>query len=383
MGGSGSRGRPRVALYLHRFQEDSPTGIHRYAIELATALAAAPSEFDLELMSGRSAATPATDFPMRLTHPIAPRRPLHLCWMLAGRPRFERVAGKLDLLHSLLPFAPIRSAAPQVSTIHDLLAIQHPEWHPGLVGDGIRRAIHFQSRNAAAIIAPSEVVAIELRSVLGVDPDRITVVPEAASGVFARPVRRQARELVADRYGGPDRRYLITVGAVSERKNLELLFAALAVLSGRMTDPPLLFVVGPDGIGAAGIHDGPKQHGVAHLVRFTGWVPSDVLAALMSDAVALTHPSWYEGFGLTPLEAMVAGIPVVASTRGSVPEVVGDAALLAEPDDPEAWATAIERMLAEPSMREDLIARGRARAAEFTWENTARLTLDVYRKVLE
>lgn len=383
MTGSAGSTRPRVALYLHRLREESPTGIHRYAIELATALAAEPPEFDLELMSGRTAAAPAGDFPMRLSHPAVPRRALHLSWMLTGRPRVERVAGRLDLLHSLLPFAPMRSSAPQVTTIHDLLAIQHPEWHPGLVGEGIRKAIRFQSRNAAAIITPSAVVATELQSTLGVAPERITVVPEAASGLFARATSREARDRVTSRHGGADRPYLITVGAVSERKNLEVLFAALGVLSARSADPPLLFVVGPDGVGSTAIRESPARHGIAPLVRFTGWVSSEDLAALMSGAVALTHPSLYEGFGLTPLEAMVAGVPVVASTRGSVPEVVGDAALLAEPDDPEAWATAIERLLGEPSMREDLIARGRARAAEFSWERAARQTLEVYRKVLQ
>jgi glycosyltransferase involved in cell wall biosynthesis len=141
-------------------------------------------------------------------------------------------------------------------------------------------------------------------------------------------------------------------------------------------------VAGGDDVGAAAVHRAPERYGVADLVRFTGWIPTADLVPLMSGAVALVHPSWYEGFGLTPLEAMVAGIPVIASPRGSVPEVVGEAALLAAPDEPEEWATAIERMVTEPSLRADLADRGRARSSEFSWENAARQTLEVYRKVL-
>jgi glycosyltransferase involved in cell wall biosynthesis len=381
---SGSKGsRPRVVLYLHRLQVATPTGVHRYAIELSRALGGEEAEFDIELCSGRTTdAGPLPKMPLPLTHPRAPRKPLHLAWMLTGRPSPERLIGPMDLFHSLLPLGPVRTKAPQVATIHDLIAVHHPDWHPGLAGDGIRRAIRFQSETAAAIIVPSQATANDLQEMYGVGPDRIAITPEAPSGFFATPCPPERQRTVQEGYDVGTRPYVIAIGAVSERKNLEVLMLALAALRDRGVNPPDLVIAGPDDVGAAAVREAPRRHSVDDLVRFAGWVPPDDLLALLAGATALVHPSWYEGFGLTPLEAMTAGVPVIASTRGSVPEVVGDAGLLAAPDKPEEWADGLEILLSRPERRAELVDRGRHRAATYSWEKAARQTLAVYRKVL-
>lgn len=371
--------RPRVALYIHQLPIANPTGVHRYAIELAEALVRTSTDLAVELCSGRTPGRADPDLEVPVTHPSAPRRPLHLAWTLTSRPGIERVVGRLDLLHLSLPTFPIRSAAPQVITIHDLLPYHHPDWYEPFPRWTFRRAVEFHVRAAAAIITPSQVVADDVVGTLGVDPARIAVIHEGVTGALAAGIDSAAAAAVVRSMDVPDRPFLATVGAVMARKNLEVVIRALARLG---SDAPDFVVVGGDGLGADAVRAAVDECGVADRVHFVGRLSDPDLRAVLDRASALVHPSRYEGFGLTPLEAMAAGLPVIASRAGSLPEVLGSAAWLVDPDDEAAWASAVETVLGDPATAERLRRAGAAHVADFTWERAAELTAEVYRRTL-
>jgi glycosyltransferase involved in cell wall biosynthesis len=180
------------------------------------------------------------------------------------------------------------------------------------------------------------------------------------------------------RLGLPER-FVLNVGTVEPGKNRETLLRALALLRGRGLAHALV-VVGQRGWLAERPDTAAARLGVAEAVRYTGYLPDSDLPLVYNLAEAFVFPSWREGFGLPPLEAMACGTPVVSSDRPAMPEVLGDAALYAPPDRPDAIADALARVLTDAGLRDDLRARGLARAAGYSWERAARETLAVYRR---
>jgi glycosyltransferase involved in cell wall biosynthesis len=240
-----------------------------------------------------------------------------------------------------------------------------------------KRALQHALRHASAFVSVSESVADEAAGRLGIKRSRIHVVHNGVSPAFFEATPNAVLEEACRRQGVEPGQYLIVVGSVSTRKNLTPVIEALSPSHG----PPLV-VVGPDGHGSATVHDLVRARGLEGRVLFTGWVPSADLNALVKGALALLHPSHEEGFGMTPLEGMAAGVPTAVSREGSLPEVVGDASLLTGCDDVEGWRSVIERLVDDEALRADLVRRGRQRVAQFTWERTAERTMEVHRSVL-
>jgi len=167
------------------------------------------------------------------------------------------------------------------------------------------------------------------------------------------------------------------VGTLQPRKNLSILVEAWDMLRARVAQPPMLLLAGKRGWLYDGLLQAVQSRGLGDLIKFADYVEREDLPALYSGALALTFPSLYEGFGLPALEAMSCGTPVLASTASSVPEVVGDAGILLDPNDAGAWADAVERIMQDGALREELSRKGLARAAQFTWERCARQTMRV------
>jgi glycosyltransferase involved in cell wall biosynthesis len=276
---------------------------------------------------------------------------------------------------------PLPTRAPLAVTIHDVLPLTHPQWYTRSQRWTNRAALRNAVDHAAAIIVPSEAVAQDLLEHLGLARDRVTVVPEGVTGSFVQPTDPSVARRLLSRLGVEGGRYLLAVGQVAPRKNLPRLFEALAVMASRGCRPPVLVVAGGDGPGAFDIKAWPERLGVAPYVRWAGHVPDEDAAILVQNARALVHPSLYEGFGLTPLEAMAAGTPVVASAAGSLPEVVGDCGLLLDPGRASMWADAVERVMADDEWCVDASRRGAARAARFTWAAAAAATREVYASI--
>lgn len=354
-----------AGLYIHRLVE-SATGVQRYAVELAAGLAGLDG-IDVTLLAGadetqgRGAGVPVTAL-------AGNGRRRHLQWALLHRPMLEKLVNGYDVVHLVTPAFPLPTRAPLVVTIHDLLPFEHPEWYERGPRWAFGRAISYAADHAAKIIVPSGVVGRQVVERLGVEQDRVVVVPEGVS-------ERVAPTGATSTGSSPGRPYLLAVGALIERKNLAVVIDALATL-----DPlaaPDLLIVG-EGEHRAALEQAIESHRLTARVRLLGRVSDDVLAGLLAGALGLVHPALFEGFGLTIVEAMRAEVPVLASTAGSLPEVVGDAGVLLDPLDSDAWAAAIQRLASDEDWRGELVARGRDRAADFTWERAARLTAEVY-----
>jgi glycosyltransferase involved in cell wall biosynthesis len=233
---------------------------------------------------------------------------------------------------------------------------------------------------AAAVTADSQATAADLVELLGVPPARISVVPGAVEPRFRREERPDVLAAMDRLYGG-ERPFVLTVGKLEPRKNLRRLIEAFAAVRTELEGAPRLLIGGGQGWLYEGLYEVAIDLGLTDEVVFLGFVPDDHLPALLSLATAFVYPSLYEGFGLPVLEALACGAPTACSNTSSLPEVAGDAALLFDPTDPAAIGAALKRLVNDPDLRRTLAARGPARAAQFTWEDSARRLLEVYRRV--
>ncbi len=375
----------RIALVGHRLAELAPTGIGRYYTEIARGLAelADPATHHYVVASTREGRSPAWVPPaLELRTLGGPRKARALAWGLLERPSVDGALGHPDLVHLLQTWAPLPTSAPLVATVHDLLPMLQPQWHGRMESWSFRRSVAQVAERAALIIVPSAHTAAVVTEHLAVAPDRLRVVPMAVGDEFRRRPTPEEVTTTCAHHGVEPGRYLLTIGTVSERKNLSVVLRGLAGTDPALLGDPALLVAGPLGRGFAAIEAEAARLGLVDRIRFAGFVPDAELPVLLAASLALVHPSRDEGFGMTPLEAMASGVPALASAAGSVPEVAGAAAVLLDPEDPDAWAAAITEVAADPERRFALVAAGLRHEAAFTWRRTAAATLAVHDEVL-
>jgi glycosyltransferase involved in cell wall biosynthesis len=293
--------------------------------------------------------------------------------------RWDRV----DLYHSLGFFLPALWFGKAVVTIHDIHPVMFPEYwnRPGTRRSylALRAHIPISLRRAARILTPTEYTRRTICQRFGIPAERIVVTPEAADPCFFAPSSDAEIQAVERRFGAGE--FFLYVGALSPLKNLEGLVDAFARLRRRPSGRPLRLVL--VGAPAGRYHDLAlrpliERLGVADAITHARYVDDTTLRALYRRAVALILPSFVEGFGLPVLEAMASGTAVVISRTPALCEVADEAALSVDPREPDALAAAMERLLTEPELRRSLIAAGRTRASSFSWDRTARRTLEVY-----
>jgi alpha-1,3-rhamnosyl/mannosyltransferase len=229
------------------------------------------------------------------------------------------------------------------------------------------------------VITDSQAVRTEVINTLGLPPEKVVAVPLAAGSDF-HPRKGAELKPLLDRWDLVPGSYLLFTGALEPRKNLVRLLEAVAVLRARRRDGPPLVLAGPPGWRNREIRE--RIEAAAGSARYLGHVSREDLAALVAGCAAFVMPSLYEGFGLPVLEAMASGVPVVTSRGGALEEVAADAAVLIDPLDRDAIAAGIEKVLEDSALRETLVQKGFARAAQFTWERTARETLAVYEQAI-
>jgi len=296
---------------------------------------------------------------------------------------------KPDLVHVPLNRVPLLMIRPYVVTIHDMVGLFYGEQKLSAAHMQLRR---FRFRRGLAranrVIAVSEATKRDVENLMGVPSRLITRVYNAPDpGFLERDPAAAAEERrgTMERYQ-IDRPFLLYAGAIRHHKNIPRLVEAFAVLREQLAAHPVygdlrLVIIGDTISQYPTVRQAVHKSKVEHAVRFLGFVPFETLRCFYEAAAAFVFPSQYEGFGLPPLEAMACGTPVVTSNVSSLPEVVGDAAMLVNPGNVFDIARGIHEALTDEPLRTELIHRGRAQAARFSWERTARQVLEIYQDV--
>ncbi|HEY7834444.1 MAG TPA: glycosyltransferase family 1 protein [Ktedonobacterales bacterium] len=375
------------------FLQDPGSGTGQYTRHLLEALGRVDGANDYVILSPR-------DVPDR------PETPSTFEWQTAPVGRLERGGRNVEklvweqytfpaaakrqrarLMH-IPHFAPplLTHGIPAVVTIHDVITLRLPAYRASPAAAAYAQLVARAAKQSAMVIAVSEYSKRDIMELLGLAEDRIRVVYEAPAPRYRRVVDAERLSEARARYGLSERFVLCTAG-LDQRKNIATLVGAFAALYHDLGDPDLRLFISGD----------PKRLGSSPL--FPDWRPlaatlgvaDQVICAyiaeadkplLYSAASCFVYPSLYEGFGLPPLEAMACGAPVICSERTSLPEVVGRAGILVNPEDPDALGAAMRRVLTSAELRDDLRARALAHVKRFTWGQVAVETSGVYAEVL-
>ncbi|GAB4477482.1 MAG: glycosyltransferase family 1 protein [Anaerolineae bacterium] len=317
----------------------------------------------------------------------APTQQRVTCWTPAHH-RLERLAlaaellpHRLDLLHSPDYIPPYSTGFRQVISVHDLTFLRYPQYmtaeslayYAGHIHDAVRRADH--------ILTDTEAIRTEIIDLLSVPPERVTAIPLGVHARF-RPLDQEAIRGTLSRFSLTPG-YILFVGTIEPRKNISGLLRAYARLRADLPDLPPLVLAGSRGWLYKDIFRTHDDLGLAGDTRWLHEFTAEDLPALYNGAAVFCLPSFYEGFGFPPLEAMACGVPVVVSNCSSLPEVVGEAGVLIDPNDVDSIADGLRRVLLDGEAAANLRERGLKRAALFQWSRTAGETLAIYRQVLE
>lgn len=350
------------------------TGVGEYIHGLASALGilasagAAPARDDVAIFSSSwkdrldTTALP----PVPWVDRRIPVRVLTLLWNRFEWPPVEMLTGRgFDVVHSANPLLVPARAAAQVVTIHDLDFLTHPEWTRAEIRRDYPALVKTHADRADRVIVSSRYAAGQVEHTLEVAAEKIAVCPAGAPDWTPRQSQ-------------PETGYILFLGTLEPRKNVGILLDAYRVLTSRSGRVPDLVLAGSSTPAAAPWLEALRHAPFAGRARYLGYVPDAQRRSLYEGAAVLVVPSFEEGFGLPVLEAMAAGVPVVASNRGSLPEVLGEAGILIEPDDAEAVADAIRNVTGEPELAMRMVACGIERAKTYTWDRTARAALGAY-----
>jgi glycosyltransferase involved in cell wall biosynthesis len=370
----------KVAVQVDQLFFQVPGGIGTYIRNLVPAMAAREPALQLTLFHARFGSPTSPERWLRdhrveeLQQPI---RSLYPRWALFGRPSLPPALRGAEIVHATNHAAvpPVRDGQRLVVTVHDLAF----EYFPGMFPRGWRimykAGLRAAVKRADAIVTPSRSTAEDVLSRTHVDPEKLHVVPLAS----ALPGGTLEVDEVLARLKIPAP-FVLSVGTLEPRKNLVRLVRAYRRVAANGY-PHALVLVGPLGWHHESLMRELALHGPGEIVM-TGSLSEDELDAVYRAADVFVYPSVYEGFGLPVVEAMARGIPTVASTTSSVPEVAGGAAVGVNPRSVREIAHAIESVVSDIDLADRLAARGRAQAERFSWDETARLTLEVYEKVL-
>lgn len=367
------------ALFLHH----PHSGTGRYLERLITEM---PGDIALDLLAARALPPlePRWSEVSRLNTPFDSRPALAKIWyeqVSAPEAARRRANG---VLHVPYFAPPLRSPVPVVVTVHDLVPVLRPEYRQTAAQRLYTLLVCRGLRAARRIITDSDASRRDLERVLHISPSVVRVIPLAVDARF-RPVAPREQDAMSglrSRLSVPGP-YVHYLGGLDRRKNVQGLIAAFARLKRERQVPHHLVIVGATRTDNPLFYDprpDVERLGLTDCVRMIDRVSDEEARALHAGSDAFVFPSLYEGFGLPPLEALACGAPVVCSHASSLPEVIGDAAVLVDAKDEAALAAALGRVLSDSELRRDLRARGPAQAARFTWTETAGATARVYRE---
>jgi glycosyltransferase involved in cell wall biosynthesis len=308
---------------------------------------------------------------------IEPSGRLKRRWWSLGLP-LHLLRNSFDLFHGTNYEVPFWSRRPTVVTIHDLSLIVHPEAHEQHLVRRARWRMRWMATSASKVITPSNSVKNEVCEFFEIPADKVAVTPEAPRRVFRR---REDPELLR-RFGIDHQDFILFVGTIEPRKNLRCLVEAFDQMLRNTSLAPKLVIAGGQGWMMDDFVSFINEKGLADKVCLTGYLQDEDLCTLYSACTVFIYPSLYEGFGLPPLEAMACGAPVITSRRPALVETVGNAARLVEPKEVDDVARAMVEMLSDRNVQEHYAELGKHQVRKFSWENTARQTLEVYQQLV-
>lgn len=324
----------------------------------------------------RPPALGALDGQLPVRHLPLPTRLMYRLWSSMGRPRVDGLLGGLDVYHATNYFLPPVRSSRRMVTIHDLTFLAAPDLcSPKIVGP-YSRMMRTHARDADAIMAYSESTKSDVVRYLDVAPEKVSVAPMAVDEGFTAMPRDEAAALLDREYGIPSP-FLLFVSTLEPRKNVPTLLRAFSRIARSI--PHYLVLIGSIGWKSEEIFETIARLRLGARVIRPGFIPHHKLPAFYSAADAFVFPTYYEGFGLPLLEALTCGCPVITSNNSSVPEVVGEAALCSDATDDESIAGDILRVVGNPALREEMIRRGFRQARRFSWNDCARITMEVYK----
>lgn len=379
----------RVVMNLEQLLAPSPGGVGRYAAKLAVHLqelgvevlpvVARHSEEEARAAWARHGliSLPA---PRRLA---LPRPLLYDTWNVLGWPAPLGRRQKADVVHAPSLAVPPKSGAALVVTVHDAGPWRHPEAFTARGRWFHRAGARAAARRADVVLTGTQAAADELSELAGLAAGRCRVVPYGVDVPSAPPPAGEL-QAVLSRHGLQGKPYVLWVGALEPRKGVGTLVAAMALLARQSPPGPraALVLAGPPGWQHTGLVNDADCAVLGPDLHRLGWVDDAELQALYAGAAAFAFPSRHEGFGLPVLEAMAAGVPVVASDIPALREVAGDDAVFVAPADAPAWAAALGTLLSAPDRDQERAEAGRRRAARYSWRATAEATLGVYRELV-
>ena len=348
------------------------TGVGEYMHELVRAYTASHPADDVAVFTSSWADRPAPGTAAALSARVVDRHVpvavLNWLWHRAEWPPVEWLAGEADVVHAAHPLLIPSTRAARVVTVHDLFFLSHPERTSAEIRRDYAALAASHARRADAVVAVSQYTRRQVVERLGVDADRVHV---CSSGARTWAKLGHGPNVPA---GG----YVLFIGTLEPRKNLGVLLDAYERLAAGGVPVPPLRIAGGTGPGAGAWLDRIARPPLDALVRYVGYVADDAREALYAGARTLVLPSLDEGFGLPALEAMSAGVPVIAANAGALPEVVGDAAVLFNPADPDALASALSRLANDEAWALERAAAGLMRARAYTWDTAARALGRIY-----
>lgn len=309
-----------------------------------------------------------------------PAKLLSALWGTASLPPIEWLMGQFDLFHSPNYRVPFVKNRKLVVTVHDLVVVRFPQFH--FAARNFEISMSFRSLHRAdCVISVSENTKRDLIEFLGFPEEKIEVIHNGYNPMFHPDISEDIITPVLGKHG-LRRPFILNLGTLEPRKNQSRLIEAFNLLCRDEAKEHSLVIVGQKGWLYDDIFAQVEKLRLEDRVIFTGHVPDEDLPPLVKAAEMLVFPSLYEGFGLPPLEAMACGTPVVTSRVSSMPEIVGDAAILVDPHDLTSIAAGMKLVLEDRDMKESLVSKGLERAKLFNWQTAASQTLEVYNKVL-
>ncbi len=354
-----------------------PSGVGETVFQLSKALGSLTEEnSQIELTLFSSSARDRLDSaslltPAQIIDRRIPVRLLNYLWHRWEWPRIETITGSTyDVAHSTNPLLIPSAHAARVVTINDLYFLKHPENTLGEIRRDYAALVRDHASRADCILVPSEYTRQQVMRFLEINEDHLAVCPLGTTPSLPRTEQ-------------PKKGPILFIGTLEARKNIDGLLDAYTLLLNRLEDAPDLILAGRPTSYADKWASRLLETPLLGRVRQTGYVNSKTRENLLKQAQMLVLPSFDEGFGLPLLEAMSAGVPIVASNRGAIPEILGDAGLMVDPTEPQALSSAIQKTLMDSEHVRNAVTRGLQRASHYSWKRSARILRDTYARAIE